>query len=45
MNHDRFVPNKRVLRRDKLSAKPLVQLEAKSEKAGMAVPMLRPTML
>ena len=45
MDHGRFAPNKRVLRGDKLSAKPLAQLEAKSEKAGMVVPMPRPTML
>ena len=45
MDNGRFDPDKRVLRGGKLSAKLLAQLEAKSEKARLAIPMLRPTAL
>jgi hypothetical protein len=45
MDHGRIAPNRRVLRGSKISAKQLAQLEAKSEKARMVIPMLRPTAL
>ena len=45
MDHGRIAPNRHVLRRRKISAKLLAQLEAKSEKARLVIPMLRPTAL
>ena len=45
MDHGRIAPNRQILRGSKLSAKLLAQLEAKSEKTRLVIPMVRPTVL
>jgi hypothetical protein len=44
MDHGRIAPSRRVLRRRKISEKRLAQLEAKSEKTSLVIPMPRPVM-